>query len=101
MAEGRVDPFAPGERIAFRNITDGISNTIAAVETVATEAVPWTQPADVMIDPANPKANVLDDDREGFHILLADSAALFFNAAIESEMVHQMMARNGGEIMER
>ena len=35
--------FAPGERIAFRNITDGTSNPIAAVETVATEAVPWTK----------------------------------------------------------
>ena len=93
--------FAPGERIAFRNITDGTSNTIAAVETVANEAVPWTKPADVMVDPANPKANVRDDDREGFYILLADGAVLFLNAEIDGEMLHQMMTRNGGEIIER
>lgn len=54
-----------------------------------------------MIDPANPKANVLEDDREGFHILLTDGAVLVLNAEIDAEMLHQMMTRNGGEIIER
>ena len=93
--------FAPGKKVSFRNITDGTSNTLAAVETIAPKAVVWSQPADFDIDPNAPKAAVTDGERQGFHALQADGAVLFLSSEIDPGMFQAMLTKSGGEIIER
>ena len=44
-----------GER-RFRDVIDGLSNTIMAVESSRADAVPWTKPQDLEIELVNPLA---------------------------------------------
>ncbi|MFM1903963.1 MAG: hypothetical protein RLZZ440_1863, partial [Planctomycetota bacterium] len=41
-----------------RDITDGLSKTLAVIEVNPDQAVPWTKPADHPFDPANPLAGL-------------------------------------------
>lgn len=58
---------AAGERMLFNgtpngrgivNVTDGTSNSIAIVQVDDNNAVTWTQPEDLLVDPENPLANI-------------------------------------------
>jgi hypothetical protein len=46
---GPGSAFEPGKELHFASITDGLSNTIFAVE--STTAYPWTRPIDLPFDP--------------------------------------------------
>jgi hypothetical protein len=44
--------FEPGKPIKFADVTDGLSNTILAME--SGEAIPWAKPGDIPYDPKKP-----------------------------------------------
>ena len=93
------DPEAP-EGLSFAAITDGLSNTIAAVE--AREAVEWTRP-----DTEIPF--VPDDDGlakklgghfpGGFNVLFMDGSVRFVKDTININALRSLITRNGGEVV--
>ena len=83
---------------AFRDITDGLSNTIAVVETDAESAVPWTKPEDIEIDPKNPLQHMGDMSPGGFNVGLGDGSVHFISNTIDLGVFNALLTRNGGEV---
>jgi prepilin-type processing-associated H-X9-DG protein len=89
-----------GER-KFRDILDGTSNTIMAVESSREAAVPWTKPADLEFELSDPLAKTGDAHQGGFHVLMADGAVLFMTNSIDLDMFRAMLTRDGRETIDR
>jgi hypothetical protein len=90
--------FEPGKQLKFLDTTDGLSNTLFAVE--ATSAVPWTKPADI---PFDPKADV-----PGFGKAYADmplgalldgSVRTLNLGKLTPQTLKAAITRNGGEVL--
>jgi prepilin-type processing-associated H-X9-DG protein len=93
--QGIVGPGAlfdgkAGVRIA--DITDGTSNTLAAVEAKA--AVPWTQPADLPFGPGLPPPAVGSPHPGGFNALRVDGSVYFMRGPTVSP---RLITRNAGD----
>ncbi|WP_162273197.1 DUF1559 domain-containing protein [Rubripirellula obstinata] len=58
-------------RIDFRDVLDGLSNTVLAVQAGKDVAVPWTKPADITFDPQDPYSG-LGDIGDRLPVLFAD-----------------------------
>ncbi|EMI20179.1 protein containing DUF1559 [Rhodopirellula maiorica SM1] len=87
-----------GER-KFRDVLDGLSNTIMVVETNRSIAVPWTKPADVEIDLANPLPQLGNTHQGGFHVLMADGAVRFVSTSIVLETLKALFTYKGREVV--
>lgn len=85
----------------FREITDGTSNTILAVETLPDTATAWTKPEDVSIDIDKPKSKLFDGKRAGFNALLADGSALYLGDDIDASLLKALLTARGGEVADR
>ena len=85
--------------VPFKEFTDGTSNTILVVEATAEQAVPWTKPADLAIDPQQPLAG-LKQGRESFAVLLADGSAFQLSSKNDPKVLLKMLTRAGGEILQ-
>jgi hypothetical protein len=85
----------------FRDVTDGLSNTLMVVETDAASAVPWTKPADCEIDLSNPLAKMGKANPQGFNVLMGDGSVLFFANSIDSSTFRAMLTRAGQETINR
>ena len=85
--------------LTFRDMADGTSNTILAVEAKAAQAVPWTKPADLPIDPANPLAG-LTAGRESIPALFADGSVRFLAATLAPTEFLKLLTPAGGEVSE-
>jgi prepilin-type processing-associated H-X9-DG protein len=89
----------------FAQITDGTSNTIAAVEAV--RDIPWTKPEDIPFDP--PGDNILDPavivpqlgglSADGFNALFADGSVRFIKNSINPITLKALFTRDGGEVI--
>jgi hypothetical protein len=88
-----------GER-KFRDVLDGLSNTIMAVESSREAAVPWTKPADLEFDLSNLLAKTGDAHQGGFHVLMADGAVVFLTNSIDQELLKRLLTRAGKEAIE-
>ena len=67
----------------FREITDGLSNTIMVVEVNRDDAVPWTQPSDMNVDLDNPLPQLGNTHQGGFHVVMADGAVKFITTNVD------------------
>jgi len=85
----------------FRNITDGTSNTIAAVEVEDEFAVPWTKPEDVAIDPNDPWPALGGHNTEGVNVLFFDGSVRLIPYWLEPDKLWHLLTRGGGEVVER
>jgi len=70
--------FGARESVEFKEIIDGLSNTIAVVEADDDHAVVWTKPDDIEIDLADPARGLRNPILGGFHGGMADGSARFF-----------------------
>ena len=69
--------MSPVGKLGFRDVTDGLSNTIMGIESLGEDAVKWTQPDDIRLDKEDPLKMLQDGTRQGFHVVLADGAVVF------------------------
>ena len=80
----------------FRDITDGASTTIMAIES-GEGFKPWGDPTNI-----DHPANVMREGRKtsmvgGNHVLLSDGAVRFVSENIDPEVLKAMSTPNGGE----
>ena len=87
---------------------DGTANTLLAVE--AEDAVPWTEPADLLYDKKKPfprlggifnsegRFSLFGSNRQiGFHVVLADGSVRWVNPGLSESSLHALATRNGGD----
>lgn len=93
--EGMV--FENDRQNRFRDILDGLANTIMIVEADASEAVEWTAPEDLEIDLDNPIDQMGHIHQGGFHVLMSDGAVIFITHSIEQNLFRALLTRDGKE----
>lgn len=89
--------FDGKEGIRIRDFTDGTSNTIMIVEANTGEAVVWTRPADLNIDPENPLRGLGGTHDKGFNTALTDGSVRFISEAVDKRVLRLLFTRNDGE----
>lgn len=89
--------FKPSDGNAFKNITDGLSNTIMVLEAGRDQAVIWSKPEDIEIDMNDPLDGMGNVHQGGFHVLMADGAVKFIANSIDPEVFKAMLTSAGGE----
>jgi len=91
--------FADQERMAFRDILDGTSNTIMVVEADDDQAVIWTKPDDLEFDEKKPHAGLGKFRKGGFLAAMCDGAVHFIPSSITVETLIRLAFRNDGEVI--
>lgn len=89
-------PFEPTRGVDLREILDGTSSTILALETDA--AIPWTRPDDLRWAPGDPPPRLASPHAGGAHAILADGAVRFLKATIERRIFLAILTINGSEL---
>lgn len=112
-----VDPSAPlppgftvfqvpvGEQVLFsetgarrfRDVLDGLSNSIMAVEANREQAVEWTKPEDIAIDLDSPLSQMGNTHPGGFHVLMADGAVKFITNSVDQDLFSALFTITGRE----
>lgn len=94
--------FEEGESPKFRNIIDGTSNTIMAVE-MRGAGINWCEPKDLdsaefvgMFGP-NGTGSQNSPHPGGLNVLMADASVRFLSFSIDPAMANALATRNGGE----
>lgn len=89
----------PGKTMRIREISDGLSNTLAVVETLPENAVPWTKPADITFDPKRPLAGIGNPWRPGgvFVAAMFDGSVRIIAPDIDPEIFKRLVTPSGGE----
>jgi hypothetical protein len=85
--------------IGFRNVTDGLSNTIAIVEASDDSAVFWTKPDDFVPDAKNPLKGLPGLFPGGFNIALADGSVRFVSESIDLTTLQRLFQRSDGQVI--
>lgn len=81
----------------FRDVLDGLSNTIMVVECNRDEAVPWTKPEDITVDLNSPMAQMGNTHVNGFHVLMSDGAVKFITKNIDQDVFRALFTKAGRE----
>lgn len=81
----------------FRDVTDGLSETIMLLECRSDLAVPWTKPADHAIDLNDPHAGVGEPGQQGFYVLMGDGAPIRLTRAVTQEDFKTLLTRAAGD----
>ena len=84
----------------FRDVLDGLSNTIMGIESSRDAAVPWTKPADLEIDMSDPLAKTGDTHPGGFNVMMGDGAVIFLTNSIDPDLFRALLTRAGKETIE-
>ena len=93
--KGKTQPTG----VSMRNITDGTSNTIMAVEASDTAAVVWTKPDDFVPDEKNPLRGLVGLHPGGFLAALCDGSVRFISESINPEVLKALLTKDGGEVV--
>ena len=93
---GKETLFPGNGKIRFRDVTDGLSNTILFV--ASTDAVTWTQPKDLDFDPTKPFQGLRHPNGR-FLAARADGSCHRMSQAIGEETMRAYATRAGGEVI--
>ena len=88
--------FHPTERRDLADCRDGTANTIMVVEADPDRAVPWMKPADLALDPNNPKAGIGNYRTGGFMAVMGDGSVRFISNQIDDETVLSLILADDG-----
>jgi hypothetical protein len=92
---GRGTLFDPDQAVTFANVTDGLSNTILAVE--AADTVPWAQYRELPFD-QNASVPPLGRANENtFLVLMGDGSTRVIQKSVNPTTLKAAITRNGGE----
>ncbi|MFI5459683.1 MAG: M56 family metallopeptidase [Isosphaerales bacterium] len=91
--KGESGPTGP----TFMDVTDGISNTILAVE--AQRNIPWTKPEDIPFDPNGPVPELGGFTPDGFNACFADGSVRYLKKSINPIVLKALITRAGGEVI--
>lgn len=84
---------------SFREITDGLTNTILLLVADEDQSVVWTRPDDLEIDMQQP----LKGWEQGIHseliVLLADGSLLPLQRSTSHDQIRALLSRGGGEVV--
>lgn len=96
---GPATIFPGTEAVKLQDVTDGTSNTLFVVDASDAAAVTWTMPDDWDIA-VEPKAQSLFGHHPGgTNVGVADGSVRFLKETITPKVLHDLMTRNGGEII--
>ncbi|HJZ89319.1 MAG TPA: DUF1559 domain-containing protein, partial [Gemmataceae bacterium] len=97
---GKDTLFPPdGKKLTLASVTDGLSNTIAFVETADDAAVVWTKPDDLAIDQAKPWHNLKRPGQDFTLVMMADGSTRRIPHKLEPAALAAAFTRAGGEIV--
>ncbi len=95
---GEKTVFGGKEGAAIRDITDGTSRTIMLVEADPEQAVIWTKPDDLQIDPDNPLRGLSGPHEGGFITSFCDGhTESIMIENIDPNKLRALFTRDGGE----
>ncbi len=80
--------------ITFRDITDGLSNTILIAE--ASKAVPWTKPEDIPYDADKPLPKLGLPGASGFQAVFCDGSVRVIANTVKPKVLHALITYNDG-----
>jgi hypothetical protein len=88
-------PFSLAARVGPKvtDFTDGLAQTFLIVE--ASQAVPWTKPADLVYDAKKPLPKLGFDDR--VYVVLADGSSHFIKRTVPESIFRAAVTLNGEE----
>jgi RNA polymerase sigma factor (sigma-70 family) len=95
---GQDTVFEDPQGNKFQDVTDGLSNTLLAVE--AGKAVPWTKPEDLRYDPKKPLPKLGGQFPEGFVAAFCDGSCRFISKEVDEKLLRALITRNGGEAVD-
>lgn len=87
-AENFLSVFPRGKRIQFRDITDGMVNTVMAVDAGPEHAVIWSQPGG--LDPGSPSESI-GSTQSGILALFCDGHTSLLKPDIDAEIWKQLV----------
>ncbi len=98
---GNGAPFQKGVGLRFREVTDGLSNTILAVEAGPDTADIWTKPTALEFSPEDALKclGTLPADQEGFQMLLADGSVRYVLKTIAPDVFRKLVQYKDGETL--
>ena len=91
--------FPGSKEIGFRDITDGMSNTIMTIEVSDQSAVTWTAPDDFEVDMDNPIKGIVGLRPGGFNAGLCDGSVRFISEDVDTDTLKNLFIRNDGEVI--
>src|SRR5271157_5162842 len=86
-----------GDKPSDRDVTDGTSNTILAVE--AQRDVPLTKPEDIPFDPKLPLPQIGGFTPDGANVLFGDGSVRYIRKTISPAALKALITRAGGEVI--
>ena len=90
----------PGAPLTFNKITDGTSNTIWMVEVSEKQALVWTKPEDILVDPKDPLRGIASPGSDRFQASRLDGSVGEISSKIKPETANALFSINGGEVIE-
>jgi hypothetical protein len=90
---GENTPFH-GERAGLNKVIDGASNTLMVIQTPLALAAPWTKPADIAYEPANPLGSFGKPPKEEIWAAMCDGRVHLFPPDYSGEHWRWLIERN-------
>lgn len=78
----------------FRDVLDGLSQTIMMIQTGADRAVPWTAPQDQMFDTENPLNTLGEISADGILVSMFDGQTAVLPADIQADVFKSLATRS-------
>ncbi|MCC9600273.1 DUF1559 domain-containing protein [Stieleria sp. JC731] len=87
----------PGDSTKFKNITDGLSNTIGVVNATQEAAVIWSKPDDLPVDQQNWKKHLVSDGEQSFIATMWDGSVRRLSADFDTDLFFKLLTIDGAE----
>ena len=92
--------FEPnGGKVCMQDVTDGISNTVMALDASSEFETTWTKPGDLMPDPAMMRTALHDRFQNGGLVLMGDGSVRNLVEKIDDAMLMNLFVRNDSQVI--
>ena len=96
---GPASLFPGAQPIGIKDVTDGTSNTIMAVDAADAAAVIWTRPDDWEVAPNLQIQAIFGHHPAGTNFAFADGSVRFLKPTIVPKVLQALITHNGGEVI--